>query len=41
LALGRADGFVIVAEGSEGMPAGTVVPVHLFDNDAIPMTPAP
>jgi molybdopterin molybdotransferase len=33
LALGRADGFVIVSEGSEGMPAGTIVPVHLFGED--------
>ena len=41
LALGRADGFVVVAEGSEGMPAGTVVPVHLFDDDAVPMTADP
>jgi molybdopterin molybdotransferase len=33
LALARADGFVIVPEGSEGMPAGAVVPVHLFGED--------
>ena len=31
LALARADGFVIVAEGSEGMPAGTAAPVRLFE----------
>jgi len=37
-AVTEADGFVIVAEGSEGMPAGSVVPVHLFNDDVIPAT---
>ncbi|HEY1932840.1 MAG TPA: molybdopterin-binding protein [Acetobacteraceae bacterium] len=27
----RADGFVLVSEGSEGYPAGARVPVHLYD----------
>jgi molybdopterin molybdotransferase len=41
LALGRADGFVIVGEGSEGMAAGAVVPVYLFDDDGAAMVPDP
>jgi molybdopterin molybdotransferase len=32
----QADGFVTVGEGSEGIPADTVVPVHLFEGCATP-----
>jgi molybdopterin molybdotransferase len=32
----EADGFVMVPEGSEGMPAGSTVQVHLFDGAARP-----
>jgi molybdopterin molybdotransferase len=29
-AAARADGFVIIPEGSEGVPAGAVMAVHLY-----------
>lgn len=40
-AVTQADGFVIVAEGSEGVPAGSVVTVHLFTDDTIPRAQSP
>ncbi len=40
-AVTQADGFVVVAEGSEGVPAGAVVAVHLFDDYIIPRAQSP
>jgi molybdopterin molybdotransferase len=39
LALARSDGFVIVPEGSEGMPAGTILQIYMFDDIATDVTP--
>jgi molybdopterin molybdotransferase len=39
LALARSDGFVIVPEGSEGMPAGANLQIYMFDDIATDTTP--